>query len=99
MMKISFILGCVSLCAAGVFMFLMGCFLSIKKHKYAKKVRNFFSPIKLSIFVLFTFLSLFCLILSKQLFSLKNFNDFDTIFGFFLKVISEIGITAQHFLG
>lgn len=99
MMKISFIFGCASLGAAVIFMFLMGCFLSIKKHKYAKKVRNFFSPIKLSIFILFTFLSLFCLMLSKQLFSLENFNDFDTIFGFFLKVISEIGITAQHFLG
>lgn len=99
MMKINFILGCASLGAAVIFMVLMGCFLSIKKHKYAKKVRNFFSPIKLSIFVLFTFLSLFCLMLSKELFTLENFNNLDTIYSFLLKAFSEIGVTAQHFLG
>ena len=74
-------------------------FLSIKKHKYAKKVRNFFSPIKLSIFIVFTFTSLFFLMLSKELFTLENFNNLDTIYSFLLKAFSELGVTAQHFLG
>ena len=98
-MKTNFVLGIISLGLSIISVALMFYFLSIKKHKYAKKVRNFFSPIKLSLFILFTFVSLFFLMLSKELFTLENFNNVDTIYSFLLKAFSEIGVTAQHFLG